>query len=773
MIMKKILLKIWPIVVIFITWFIFSSPYFVKGLIPFPSKYLVTFFAPWSTVYGMPVKNNAMPDVATQIYPWKKLTIDSWKLGQVPLWNPYSFSGTPHLANYQTAVLSPINLLFFILGEVDAWSVMILLQPLLAGLFMYFLLRTLERSQSGSLIGSTAFMFCGFMTVWMAYGTLGWAVLFLPLAFAMVYRHMRKRSFRNLLVLSFALAWSFFSGHFQMSTYVLLAVSAFIIFETVIKREWRGGAELAIATIVGLLLSAPQILPSLEAYQYSVRSQLFTQTGGIAWQYLVTLFAPDFFGNPVTRNDWFGYYAEWASYVGITPLLLGISALTNRKIREIWFFSILAVVSVLIATPSPLNALIIELKLPALSTSYSARIIFLVSFSLSVLSGFGFDALSDIWKKKQKKTVIFYVLAFGVFLLFFWSLIYVFHPFPADKLLIAKRNLVLPTGLSIATITLLLFGFIKKWKLHTIIPVILIGITAFDMLRYATKWMPYDPRQYMFPQMNVVSFLRQKIGNNRVFGNFGNELTGYFSLQAIEGYDAVYQARYGEFLLSASDGNVHVPERSVAKISKYGANSEKVLEFLGVRYLLHRLSDGRYGWAYPYWNYPDYKSIYKDGQYELFENQRVLPRAFLASSYFVVKEDQQILDYFYDKSFDFTRDIILEEEPSLKPQSGEGNVEISSYTPNQITFSTSSTVPKLLFISDVFDKGWKASIDNIPAAIYRADYDFRAVAVSPGNHIVRMWYWPDSFVHGLWLAGLGLGVLILGAVQSWYEHRHH
>src|SRR3989339_1877099 len=101
--MKKIIL-------IILVWFLFASPYFVKGLVPFPAKYLVTFFPPWSAQYGMALKNNAMPDVVTQIYPWKKITIDSWKLGQVPLWNPYSLSGTPHAGNYQTAVFSPINL---------------------------------------------------------------------------------------------------------------------------------------------------------------------------------------------------------------------------------------------------------------------------------------------------------------------------------------------------------------------------------------------------------------------------------------------------------------------------------------------------------------------------------------------------------------------------------------------------------------------------------------------------------------------------------------
>src|SRR5690242_14068273 len=83
-------------------WGIFSFPYFVRGDIPFPSKYLVTTFAPWSTTYAMPVKSGSMPDVITQIYPWKHISVESLKRGALPLWNPYSFAGTVHAGNYQT-----------------------------------------------------------------------------------------------------------------------------------------------------------------------------------------------------------------------------------------------------------------------------------------------------------------------------------------------------------------------------------------------------------------------------------------------------------------------------------------------------------------------------------------------------------------------------------------------------------------------------------------------------------------------------------------------
>src|SRR5258706_10766472 len=177
--LKKFFLGKFALIFIVLIWLIFSSPFFINNKTPFPSSYLVNFFSPWNDYPGFssPVKNNAMPDVITQIYPWKNLTIDIFKNFQIPLWNPYSFSGSPHLANYQSAVLSPFNILFLLFKFVDAWSLLILLQPLLAGLFMYLCLSSLGITKKSSILGSISFMFCGFITTWMAYGTLAYSIL--------------------------------------------------------------------------------------------------------------------------------------------------------------------------------------------------------------------------------------------------------------------------------------------------------------------------------------------------------------------------------------------------------------------------------------------------------------------------------------------------------------------------------------------------------------------------------------------------------------------
>ena len=765
--------RFWPVGYIVIVWFIYASPYFLKGLVPFPSKYLATFFPPWSTQYGMPVKNNAMPDVITQIYPWKKITIDSWMQGQVPLWNPYSFSGTPHAGNYQTAVFSPVNLLYGIFSFLDAWSMSILFQPLLAGIFMYVFIRCLNRSQSAALIGSIAFMFCGFMTVWMAYGTLGWAVLWLPILFAAVLMHVHRRFWLNPLIIAFSLAWSFFSGHFQISVYVFIAVMAFIAYQMVYTKRVKACFELGLAAMLGLMLSAPQILPSLDAYSKSVRSELFTQGGGIAWKYLVTLFAPDFFGNPVTRNDWFGFYAEWASYIGVVPLCLSVYAIIRRT-RNIGFFLGLALLSLSIATPTIINTLVVWLKIPGISTSYAARIIVLTSFSLAVISAYGFDRLREDWKKKHISMTFMPILGIGTFLVVLLGIVWFIRPFDADKLLIAKRNLIFPIGLISSFFVLALAGYINRWKfVQPFVIALFIIFVSFDMVRYAVKWMPFDPREFVYPNVGVLSFLQRELGHYRIFGNLGGEVTNGFAIPGIEGYDAVYQKRYGEFIRSVDEGKIIFPERSVVQFPKIGRYAEFALHLLGVKYVVHRLSDGRFPWAYPHWEFPYYKSIYKDSYYEVFENIETLPRAFLASSYVLADTGKNIIDALYQKDFNPQESLVLEREPLLKPQTGVGSVIITKYSPNEVVLQSKSAVPKLLFLSDAYDNGWRVTVDGQSMRLDRADYDFRAVALNPGDHTVRMVYWPKSFEYGLWSAFTGVILLISWSVMTFYHNKHY
>src|SRR3989344_2488804 len=274
---QNFFLKVWPLFFIVIVWFIFSSPYFFGNKAPFSATYQVNNFAPWSAYpeFWGPVKNGAMPDVITQIYPWKYFTIEAFKNGQIPLWNPYSFSGTPHLANYQSAVFSPFNFIFFLFPFVDAWSLLVLFQPLLAGLFMYLFVRSLKRSQTASLISSISFMFCRFIVVWMDYATLAYAISFLPLALFCIEKYHELKKIRYLLLLSISIPLSFFSGHFQISIYFFITVLVYLIYKFITTKNINASLKLTGFIFFGFLLSLPQLLPSIEFYLQSLRSTIF------------------------------------------------------------------------------------------------------------------------------------------------------------------------------------------------------------------------------------------------------------------------------------------------------------------------------------------------------------------------------------------------------------------------------------------------------------------------------------------------------------------
>lgn len=764
---KKIT-RFWPVVLIFLLWLTFGAPFFFHGRIPFPSTYLVTFFPPWNAYYGMPVKNNAMPDVISQIYPWKLLTIDTWKNGQIPLWNPYSFSGTPHAANYQSAVFSPFNLLFFILPFIDAWSFLILLQPLIAGLGTYFLLRRLSRSREAAVIGAIAFMFCGFVTTWMAYGTLGYAIVFLPWALWAVATDFIKKSRLSRIVITLSIFLSFVAGHFQISIYLFGAIIGFIIFQSLTRREYRHGGTLLIYSFLGLAVAAPQLLVTLDAYRASTRGLSFSKIEVIPWKYIITSLAPDFYGNPVTRNDWFGHYAEWSSYVGVVPFVLAMFAAWRNFVGEKRYFILLGIIALLFAYPTPLNDLLFNLRIPAISTSAASRIIVLFSFSLAVLSAYGLDELITYWKKEKYAYGTIFSIACVTLLAVIWVLLLIGHVLPSDHLIIAKRNFVLPTGIAVISLFLLMLGLVRKQYVRQIVIVILIFITLFDSYRFVTKWMPFESREFLYPPIKSVTFLASRIGHDRVFGNIGNEVGSVFHLPLIEGYDAVYQGRYAEFINASSTGKVTPGGRSVVQFDKQGLYKTDVLELLGVKFIYQRISDGKNIWAFPYWEYlgdSSMKQVYNDGIYQIFEFTYSYPRAFLASSYVVEKKDQTIIDTLFAPTFDRRNTLVLEQQPAFEPKEGSGSARILAYMPDSVTIQTVADIPKLLFLSDVFDPGWHATIDGKEVNIGRADYDFRSVAVPAGQHTVQFTYFPLSLQVGLWISSLacmaGIGMLLL------------
>lgn len=764
--MKEKLLRFWPILFIFIVWFVFSSPFFLKNLVPFSSTYLVNFFSPWNAYSGFagPVKNNAMPDVLNQIYPWKKFTIETFLSGQFPIWNPYSFSGTPHLANYQSAVLSPFNILFFVLPFIDAWSLLILLAPLLAGIFTYLFVRSLSASKIGSTISAISFMLCGFIITWLSYGTLSYAILFAPLALFAIEKFYQDQKFRYLTLLALTIPLDFFSGHFQISIYFLIIVIVYALYKFINTKNLLLFSKIISTIFLGILICAVQLLPTIELYLQSLRSSIFSPTEIIPWSYLPTLIAPDFFGNPVTRNDWLGHYAEWSAYIGVVPLMLSVYSLTIKKKSQTFFLFFFGIISLLFGFNSPLISIIAKLHIPVISTSAVSRIVAIYCFMLACASAFGFDQLrNDISKNKFRKLALF-LLAVLLFFGILWSLVGFKIFIPVDKVVIARNNLVFPT-LIFALFSLSCFSslILKNKKALIVFGFLILIVTSADLLRFAVKWQPFDPKRLVYPTTPIVKEFKEISGQDRVLGNLGGEAMTYYNLQSLEGYDALYIKRYGEFVASIEDGEIKESPRSVVVFPKNGKYTFPAMNLLGVKYIVHKVADSNKVWTFPVWKFSENNLtlIYNDGVYQVFKNNSSLPRAFLTTNYKVENDKQKIIDELFN-SKESLRTLILEKNPNFK-QSGPivEKTEITEYRPNNISVKYDSKTSAILFLSDNYYPGWKAYIDGKEQEILRADYTFRAVVVPGGNHSVKFKYQPESFKIGVFVSVFGVITLCL------------
>src|SRR3989338_259761 len=113
--------KFLPVLFIFIITIVFFWQFFLKGLLPMPADTIVGLYHPFRDLYakeypnGIPYKNFLLTDPVRQQYPWRNLVVENFTNFQLPLWNPYNFSGTPLLANIQSAPFYPPNILFFFL----------------------------------------------------------------------------------------------------------------------------------------------------------------------------------------------------------------------------------------------------------------------------------------------------------------------------------------------------------------------------------------------------------------------------------------------------------------------------------------------------------------------------------------------------------------------------------------------------------------------------------------------------------------------------------
>jgi hypothetical protein len=152
------------------------------------------------------------------------------------------------------------------------------------------------------------------------------------------------------------------------------------------------------------------------------------------------------------------------------------------------------------------------------------------------------------------------------------------------------------------------------------------------------------------------------------------------------------------------------------------------------------------------------------GDVKIYENLRVLPRAFVAPRAEAVPDDAEARARLSAPAFDPAQTVLLAGPATSLSTGAASAAVIHSYSPERITLTAQG--PGILVLTDAFYPGWRATVDGEPAPILRADIMFRAVELSEGEHTVEFRFEPVSVGMGLWLSGLsGLALLIALAAR--------
>ncbi len=751
--------------------------------VPFPGDLLVAEYNPWKSYSFLGYNPGSYPnkaqyfDTLRQIYPWKTFSINSLKNISFPLWNPHNFSGSPLMANFQSAVFYPFNFVYFLLPQIWAWSFLVMLQPFLALLFTFLYARKIGISRLGSYFTSISFSFSSFMTVWLEYNTIGHVVLWLPLILLSLEKLFEKKSFIWSLILVISIISSLFAGHIQIFTYLLIFVLIYSF-----ARIKKISLFLMSLFTLSLGIGAVQLVPGIELITQAARSAhsydlIVSKILIQSWQ-LVMLFVPDFFGNPATRNYWIqDTYVGDVIYIGLIPLLFVVFALFIKNNFFTKFFTLTTIVLFTIITLNPLTQLIYKINIPLISASSSNLLVFILCFSMSILCGFGADVFlkNKYAFKKYLRISIPFVLVFT----FLWLAVFVLpklHWFGwENNLLVSSRNLLYSTIILILGLFLFSITVINNKTKHFII-VCLLLVTVFDLWRYFQKFNPFSPVEFTFPSTAVVEFIKNNNGINRFWGYGSGIIEANFATQnavfATDGYDPLYPKRYGEFVQSSGGGKI-VTEftnrtRSDAFIvNGYGEKDLaenysrlKVFDMLGVKYVLDKNENASTQVTFPL---DRFSLIYEQDGWKIFENKKVAPRVFLVNDYKIFSSIEEFEKIFFDNSFDVSQTILLEESPGFEANTlkNPGKLELLSYLPNEIDIKVQAVGNNLLFLSDTYYPGWKAYVDDKETGIYRANYAFRAVAIPSGIHHVKFLYDPMSFKIGYIISLISLASLVI------------
>lgn len=736
-------------------------------------------------------------DITNYLLYLRSFVAQTIKDGIIPMWNPYIFSGVPCAAGMQPAVFYPLNLIVFTLLSPHlaiTWSAVIHL--FLSGCFSYMFMKALRCHWISSLTTALIFMFSGFQIthLYAGHACVFSASIWLPLILFSIEMTIQTMKFPYVLLGGLAIGIQFLSGHPQISFYTYLLSGIYALFSlgrVILNKEYAKAIKLlpllGTMGIISACLACIQIFPTLELPAYSSRSEgagyNFITFSSFPFENILSFFFPMLFGNSLDIPYWGrGLLHEVCGYVGIIPLILAIMAIVLKRNANTILFSILAIASLLLSFGkyTVVYKLCYEF-IPGFDLfRVPGRMMYLWTFCLAVLAGFGSSSLIELFKKKQ---VILFSQIFGVLGIlamlasFFidadtWrSLIQASYGIEerifgapdlkehlAGMLLIAKKSMF--TGAAFLMLgAMLLYIHGREWGgawIRYLIPVIILV----DLWIFCSPYITTIDNSRCEWDKNMVDFLKADKEPFRIVTMTDDASLNrgmMYGISNVGGYSPTILKRYQEFI-NISQGLAPETPTVVMRIAEYS----KLLDLLGAKYFIIPSNNPIF--------HPQFKLAFSDNAINIYQNRNYMRSAWIVHNFRVVHGRDAIFKAL--KEISYADEVILEEKPTIKPIASQGTEaypEIIKHSPGELIMNVGMAQDGFLVLSEIFYPGWKAIVDGEEQKIYQANYILRAIELKKGVHLVRVVYDPPWLKWSL-IISLMTGCFVVG-ILVWQKVR--
>lgn len=384
-------------------------------------------------VYGTDTVSH---DYVMHLYGWSK---SIGERGELPLWNPYMFSGMPMIGSAALCPFYPSQWLYALLPFNIGFTLQYVFAIMVGGIGAAWWMRCLGHRRSICVWAGFLYMVSGhFLTLTHAGHlqkmiALAWTPVALGATLQLVQlgrggvRHSRR--YKAAALLGIALAMQMLASHPQIFYATAAACVLQLVGMALTTMRWKSmyGREAAVrpvspgklirpvgralamsllALVVCAVISAVQFFPSWEMAGLSNRADGVTFAEAVETSYppleLLEYGIPQVFGDSV-RGSVVPYFGAWgerivSDYIGLPVLFLAFVGLFGSKRRYRWFLLILLLAGVLIGLGrhTPIYWLLYE-SLPGFDGFRSpGTYMFLTNCALIGLAAFGLDYLISL-----------------------------------------------------------------------------------------------------------------------------------------------------------------------------------------------------------------------------------------------------------------------------------------------------------------------------------------------------------------------------------------